>query len=58
MFSPIVTTLAHEFVLEQSRRELQSCQDIESLRQVSLRLLTLLEDQRQTFTEMMRKGWF
>lgn len=57
MSSPTVTTLAHAFVLEQSRRELQSCQDLESLRQVSLRLLNLLEEHQQTVAAMMRNGW-
>ena len=52
-----MTTLAHEFWLQQSRLELQSCQDIESLRQVSLHLLNLLEGQRVVFAEMMPKGW-
>jgi len=57
MPSPMATTLAHEFVLEQSRRELQQCDDLESLRQISLRLLNLLEDQRQVVAAMMRHGW-
>ena len=54
MTGSIVTGLAHEFCLEQSRRALQRCQDIQSLRQVSL---NLLEDQRVAFAEMMRKNW-
>jgi hypothetical protein len=53
----MATTLAHEFVLEQSRRELQQCEDLETLRQISLRLLNLLEDQRQVVAAMMRHGW-
>ena len=57
MSSPTVTTLAHAFVLEQSRRELQSCQDLESLRQVSLRLLNLLEEHQLAVAAMMRNGW-
>ena len=57
MSSPTVTTLAHAFVLEQSRRELQSCQDLEALRQVSLRLLNLLEEHQLAVAAMMRNGW-
>ena len=57
MSSSTVTTLAHAFVLEQSRRELQSCQDLESLRQVSLRLLNLLEEHQLAVAAMMRNGW-
>ena len=57
MSSSTVTTLAHAFVLEQSRRELRSCQDLESLRQVSLRLLNLLEEHQLAVAAMMRNGW-
>ena len=57
MNGPTPTTLAHAFALEQSRRELQTCQDIEFLRAISLRLLMLMEDQRQTFTAMLGKDW-
>ena len=57
MTGSIVTGLAPEFCLEQTRCELRLCQDTESLRQVSLHLLNLLEDQHVVFAEMMRKDW-
>ena len=50
-------SLAHQFCVEQSKRELKTCQDLEQLRCTSLRLLELMEMQRQTFQALMRQGW-
>ena len=49
--------LAHEFQLRRAELEIQGATDIEAVRDLALRMLRLLETQRETFDQMMRAGW-
>lgn len=49
--------LAHTFELERARRELHTCQDMEKLRTLSLKMLDLLEGQRLFFKQQIQRGW-
>jgi len=49
-----VSDLTHELQLEIYRREISSCTNIEAMRELSLRTLTLMENQRRWFVEQLR----
>ena len=51
-------TLSHQFELERARRELQSCDDVERLRSISLRMLDLMEAQQRWIQKQVEQGWF
>ena len=50
--------LQKEFFLEQTKRELQDCDDLERLRSIALDSIGLYLAQQATLREMTKRGWF
>lgn len=48
---------AHHFAVEIVRREIQSCEDIDQLRALTLQVVDLMEAQRQWFLQTIADGW-
>ena len=46
--------MAHAFELELTRREVQSCTDLDHMRQLTLSVLDLMEGQRQFFLDQLK----
>lgn len=49
--------LEHEFQLRRAELEIQGATDIEAMRDLALRMLRLLEVQRETFIQVMGADW-
>ena len=55
-YSP-VDSFAHQFAMEQTRREVSNCTDIDAMRKLTLDVITLMERQRAWFIqELLNNG--
>ena len=52
-FEEILDELAHAFLLEKMKRDLESVQDPEELRRACLMLIDLMERQKATFKQLL-----
>lgn len=47
--------LQHRFAIELCRREVHACNNLEAMRQLTLKTLALLESQREVFSELLKR---
>ena len=47
--------LAHAFLMEQSKREIEGCSDNEHLKKLCFQMLELLDGQRQMFLKLVKE---
>ena len=47
--------LAHAFLMEQSKREIEGCSDTEHLRKLCFQMLELLDGQRSMFLKLVKE---
>lgn len=53
----VMDTLAHEFLLVTIKRQLDDCNDLETLRKACLQLVDIMEKQKAMFKQIMRDSF-